>query len=392
MQPIPTRQIPLLPVIAGALILIPFLIVAGCTGQAPGIHVEGTSWTLAGYVYNGTPVQPLSGTRVTLDFGNDGGISGSAGCNRYFASSEIRGTAITIGRAGSTLMYCSDPGVMDQEAAYLALLGQATSISADSERLTLMDGKGTAILTFARVVPPAPAPLAGTPWTLSSIHAADAVSSVIAGTSITALFGDDGQISGSGGCNRYFASYTLKGTAITVGPAGSTEMYCGAQGVMDQESMYLNHLGQAKTVSLTGDTLTLSDAAGRALLTYTKTLPPPPAPLAGTPWTLSSFHAGDTVSSVQAGTAITALFGGDGSVSGSAGCNRYFASYTVTGTSLVIGQVGSTKMHCGAGGVMQQESTYLASLGKAAKFTITGNQLTLADAQGAPLLSFVKES
>ena len=41
---------------------------------------------------------------------------------------------------------------------------------------------------------------------------------------------------------------------------------------------------------------------------------------------------------------------------------------------------------------MQQESAYLASLGRTTTFTITGNRLTLADAKGATLLSFTRES
>jgi heat shock protein HslJ len=121
-------------------------------------------------------------------------------------------------------------------------------------------------------------------------------------------------------------------------------------------------------------------------------VPPAPAPLVGTNWTLDSFYPADAVSSVMAGTTITAVFDGDGSVTGSAGCNRYFASYTVTATSISIGTAGSTKMYCTSDGVMLQESTYLASLGRATTFTLAGDRLTLTDANGAKLLSFIRES
>ena len=112
-------------------------------------------------------------------------------------------------------------------------------------------------------------------------------------------------------------------------------------------------------------------------------------PLVGTNWTLESFHTGDAVSSVLAGTTITAVFTKDGSITGSAGCNQYFASYNVTGTSLQVSQVGSTKMACGAPGVMQQESSYLTLISQAKTFTINGDRLTLADAKGAAMLSFL---
>jgi heat shock protein HslJ len=58
----------------------------------------------------------------------------------------------------------------------------------------------------------------------------------------------------------------------------------------------------------------------------------------------------------------------------------------------VIGSTGSTKMNCPGQGIMLQEGTYLTSLGKTATFTITGNRLSLADANGATLLSFTTES
>jgi heat shock protein HslJ len=253
------------------MVLIPLLLAAGCTGQAPEPRLIGTGWTLVGYVHNDTPTQAVSGTKVTLDFGDEGRISGSAGCNRYFASYEMKGTAISIGQAGSTMMFCGTTGVMEQEIAYLMLLSQAKTITTDGDRLTLSDAKGTTLLTFAKTVLPVPAPLIGTNWTLASLHAADAVSSGITGTTITAVFGEDGSVAGSAGCNRYFAQFTVKGTSLSISPAGSTKMFCGTPGVMQQESTYFALLRQATTFTIDGDRLTLSDAKGTPLLMFSKT-------------------------------------------------------------------------------------------------------------------------
>jgi len=269
-----TEKIPLLPVLAGAMILIPLLLAAGCTGQAPEPRLEGTGWTLTGYVHNGTPVQALTTTKVTLDFGNGGQITGTAGCNHYFASYKVTGRAITIGQAGSTEMYCGEPGVMDQESAYLILLGQAKTYTLRDDRLSLADAKGTTILAYAKTVPPAQEPLIGTNWTLESFHAADAVSSVLAGTSITAVFGADGSVSGSAGCNHYFAPYTMTETSFSIGPAGSTKMACSTPGVMQQESTYLSLLSQTKSYTIKGDKLTLADAQGAPVLSYAKSVLP----------------------------------------------------------------------------------------------------------------------
>jgi len=270
MQPMKTKKIPLLPVLAGFMIILPILAIAGCTGQAPAPRLEGTGWTLTGYMANTAMTPPLPSTKITLDFGIDGRVGGTAGCNHYFATYTLKGTAITFGQAGSTLMYCVDPGVMDQESAYLALLGQATSITVDGDRLTLLDGKGSPILTFSKTIPPAPAPLVGTNWTLESFHTGDAVSSLISGTAITAVFGNDGSVTGSAGCNRYFAPYNLTGTSLSIGPVGSTKMYCGADGVMQQESTFLASLVKAKTFTISGNQLSLADANGTTLLSFAK--------------------------------------------------------------------------------------------------------------------------
>jgi heat shock protein HslJ len=272
MEPIKkTKKLPLLPVLAGLIILIPLLVIAGCTGQAPAdSRLNGTGWTLTGYVYNGIPSQALTPIKVTLDFGNEGQITGSAGCNHYFASYELKGPAITIGQVGSTEMYCTTPGVMDQESAYLTLLNQAKTFSVEGDRLTVADAKGIIILSFTRTVPPVQEPLIGTNWSLDSFTTGDAVSSVLAGTSITAVFGAEGSVSGTAGCNRYFASYNVTGTSLSISSVGSTKMACGTPGLMQQESMFLTDFGKTKSFTIKGDRLSLADAKGTTLLSFAK--------------------------------------------------------------------------------------------------------------------------
>jgi heat shock protein HslJ len=267
-----TRKLPHLTVVAGLMILIP-LIAAGCIGNSPvlaDIPLNGTGWTLTGYVTNGTSLQTLNNTMVTMVFSNEGRITGSAGCNHYFATYEIKGTTITIGQAGSTEMYCSAAGVMEQEGTYLTLLGKASLVTAGNDTLTFADSNGSPILSFARIVPSAPEPLAGTTWTLDSIYTVDAVSSVTAGTIITAVFDENGRLTGSAGCNHYFVSYNVTGISMSIGPAGSTKMYCNGPDVMLQETTYLASLSRAAAFTIIGDRLSLADANGARLLSFTK--------------------------------------------------------------------------------------------------------------------------
>ena len=251
------------------ILLIPFLFAAGCTGQ-PDVHLEGTRWTLTGYVKEGIPAQPLGGTRITLEFGADGRIGGSAGCNHYFASYDVSGTGITIGQAGSTEMYCSTPGVMEQESSYLSLLSTVKSATVDDNHLTMSNAQGTPVLSFEKIVPPLPEPLVGTTWRLDSFYTADAVSSVISGTTITAVFEEDGRVTGSAGCNTYFARYNFSGNLLSISTIGTTKMHCSAPGVMQQESIYLALLGKITTFTIEGERMSVADAKGATLLSYAK--------------------------------------------------------------------------------------------------------------------------
>lgn len=277
MEPQKTGKIPLLPVVAGLMILLPVLIAAGCTGNAPpgggtapaGPVADGSRWALTGYLANGTLAAPLAGTTVTLEFPGDNSIAGSAGCNHYFAGYTIDDSRITIGQAGSTMMYCSGPGVMEQESTYLGLLSRAAALTTGRDSLAFSDAEGTIILTYSRIVPPAPEPLAGTDWRLDSLYSGDAVASVISGTAVTALFDDGGRVSGSAGCNRYAGSYTVSGNSLVISSVSSTKMNCHGPGVMQQEDAFLAALQKAKGYSITGNRLTLTDAGGAPLLSFT---------------------------------------------------------------------------------------------------------------------------
>ena len=71
--------------------------------------------------------------------------------------------------------------------------------------------------------------LQGKTWRLTSFTSESGSAAVLPGTEVTAAFGADGKLTGSAGCNHYFASYQLSGNGIKIGPIGSTLMYlCGA--------------------------------------------------------------------------------------------------------------------------------------------------------------------
>ncbi|MEE9594775.1 MAG: META domain-containing protein [Candidatus Hydrothermarchaeales archaeon] len=91
----------------------------------------------------------LSGTVVTLKFGQDNRITGSGSCNNYFSSYEIgEGNTLSIGVIGATEMYCQGLGIMDQEVQYFKALGEVSTIDVDQNKLQLFDDGGQRILNF----------------------------------------------------------------------------------------------------------------------------------------------------------------------------------------------------------------------------------------------------
>jgi heat shock protein HslJ len=195
-----------------------------------------------------------------------------------------------------------------------------------------------------------------------------------------------GQLSGSNGCNRYFASYTQDGKNLTLGPAGSTRMAC-EEARMTQESAFMVALGKVAAYRLKAARLELLDAEGKVQLTFSVQ---EPLPLAGTTWAMTSLNNGQqAVVSTLEGVDVTAIFESGDRVGGSAGCNAYSAEYKVNGSSLTISQAVSTLMACETpAGVMEQEAAYLKALENAAAFKVRGSTLEIYDAGGILILSF----
>lgn len=93
-------------------------------------------------------------------------------------------------------------------------------------------------------------------------------------------------------------------------------------------------------------------------------------PLAGTTWRLLSIEGHEALPGVR----VTASFGNEQSVAGSAGCNSYFGSALADGAQLEIGVLAVTKMQCDET-VMPQEQAFLSALTKAHVYRVVGAEL-----------------
>ena len=233
------------------------LVAAACSSTAgTGGTLDGTAWTLKTYDVSGTATPVPAGMVVDAKFAA-GKVSGFAGCNLYTASATISGAKLTIGTAATTMKAC-DAAVSAVETAYLANLGKSATFTATADALTIFGSDGKQLLAYAAA---AANPLEGE-WNVTGYNTGtEAVTSPIAGTTLTATFTPDGQVSGNAGCNTYTGAYTLDGTSLTVGPLATTMMAC-EQPIMDQETKFLAALQVPTTVETSGGTVTLRDAAG----------------------------------------------------------------------------------------------------------------------------------
>jgi heat shock protein HslJ len=114
-------------------------------------------------------------------------------------------------------------------------------------------------------------PLAGTFWRLTEYGAPGALQAPIAQYQPTLSIAES-SLSGSTGCNTYGGEYEIDGTTITFGSLLQTERACIEEGVMQQESRYMELLRTAEAFALADNTLTLTAPDG--VLVYTRGEPP----------------------------------------------------------------------------------------------------------------------
>ena len=125
---------------------------AACAAQEPAPALAGRTWVLQSYGQQDDPQDVIEGTEVTATFDSgEGEVTGSAGCNSYFGSYELKGSELSIGPLASTEMWCESPqGVMDQEMAYLAALGAAETAEVEDAELCILCSGGQVLLFNAQ--------------------------------------------------------------------------------------------------------------------------------------------------------------------------------------------------------------------------------------------------
>jgi len=112
------------------------LSVAAC-GSSASTSLPGSQWTVTSI--NGKTTE-ADGT-PTIEFGSDGNVAGTTGCNRYSGKVTIDGDKITFGQMTSTLIGC-EGAIGAQEQAFLAAMDGATNWSVGSNGDLTIKGAG----------------------------------------------------------------------------------------------------------------------------------------------------------------------------------------------------------------------------------------------------------
>ena len=161
--------------------------------------------------------QDAAGAQPSATF-EDENVSGWAGCNRYTGGFQIDGSSLVIGQIASTKMACPSPAdTIERE--YLAALARVAAWRTEDDEVVLLDADEAELLRYERATPVGR-------WQVTGLLTGDAFASPIAGTELTATFGDDATLTGSSGCNTYTAEYTTDKGAVEIADLAGTEKAC----------------------------------------------------------------------------------------------------------------------------------------------------------------------
>jgi len=247
------------------LVLGAIALAAGCgSEEGTGGQLEGFNWVLRSYENKGTMSDLPGDVRIDALF-EGGRVGGSSGVNTYSAPYELSGSSLTIGPAVATMM-AGPEDVMAIEQAYLDALQRAASFTATEDAFTIYDGDGTGLLVYGMEET---LPITGITWKVTGYNnGKGGVVSTIVGSELTAVFYEDGMVSGSSGVNTFSGEYALDGNEITLSTLAVTEMASEDPELMEQEAAYLAAMQSAAVFIIRGNRLELRREDGALAVTY----------------------------------------------------------------------------------------------------------------------------
>lgn len=186
----------------------------------------------------------ITGDKVYLTLDNtQNRIFGKSGCNRFNATYKLSGNTIEINPLMGTLMAC-DPESMKLEQDFTTAMEKKNfEIHTQGNTVHFKDPK-TKNVVLAFNIPTENeiwSFINGKKWKLIQM---DHIGKDY-GKAMIQLDTETKKVTGNGGCNNIFGTFTPKGDEISFSALGSTKMACLDKDMTDTERKMLEHLSNA---------------------------------------------------------------------------------------------------------------------------------------------------
>jgi heat shock protein HslJ len=220
-------------------------------------------------------------------------------------------------------------------------------------------------------------------WKWVGVRGGDPVSVEMPGR-YTLEFHADGRYSVRADCNSGSGAWSFEQGVLELQPGPMTLASCGPE-TLDQR--FLQLLSTVTSFATEEGRLLLMLGDGASSMTFEAMRD---VGLVGSSWLVRAYNNGrEAVVSVLGESQLDLTFQEDGTVTGSAGCNRFNASYAIEAGHLTIGPVAATRKMCPPEELMAQETAFLAALQSVATFEIRGGRAQLRTAEGALAVDLV---
>ena len=187
-------------------------------------------------------------------------------------------------------------------------------------------------------------------------------------------FGDSGKVYGNSSINRFFGSYSQDGASLSIGEGLGMTMRMGAHPEIEQAVQ--KGLSQVASFAIDGDSALLKDKNGENVLVLVREN----ETIEGE-WLIVQAY---NLATAEASDTAFVSFSADGKMAGCTGANRFFGTFTVSGSGVTISGIGTTRM--AAGPYQATEDAGLKALGEARSFSVDGARACLTDSTGTAVL------
>jgi hypothetical protein len=188
--------------------------------------------------------------------------SGTIGCDVFTVALKERPSgALRFGKMWRSAQDCGE-ATSTETGGYLDLLIASVGIQATDAGLELLDGDDDVLMRFAASAPVDPRG----EWTVVATPDTNGTLTDLGDTgTLTASFGPTGILRGSTPCGSFRGGYSVRGTAISVGPVVTPSTSCDeAQATL--AAGYLSALDGVANWSVAEGVLELRDASDQAVL------------------------------------------------------------------------------------------------------------------------------